>query len=62
MARKKKLLGEEFGKMVLSRTIATYRKSNQRWKITFSDEKMEELDNILSNGMGLLDGVQVTVF
>ena len=33
-------------------------KSNQRWKITFSDEKMEELDNILSNGMGLLDGVQ----
>lgn len=24
MARKKKLLGEEFGKMVLSRTIATY--------------------------------------
>ena len=44
MARKKKLLGEEFGKMVLSRMIATYRKSNQ------------------SNGMGLLDGVQVTVF
>ena len=24
----------------------------------FEDEKMEELDNILSNGMGLLDGVQ----
>ena len=33
-------------------------KSNQRWKITFSDEKMEELGNVLSNGMGLLDGVQ----
>lgn len=52
------MLGEEFGKMVLSRTIATYEKAINAEKITFSDEKMEELDNILSNGMGLLDGVQ----
>jgi hypothetical protein len=27
MARKKKSLGEEYGKMVLSRTIATYEKA-----------------------------------
>ena len=33
-------------------------KKQSMLKITFSDEKMEELDNILSNGMGLLDGVQ----
>lgn len=54
MARKKKLLGEEFGKMVLSRTIATYEKAINGEEGIKPILSQSEYDNIIEQ----LDGEQ----